>query len=592
MDAVKAHYDAIIVGSGFGGSVMAYRLAEAGLRVCLLERGRAYPPGSFPRSPYGMRRNFWDPSEGMYGLFNLWSFKGLGGVVSAGLGGGSLIYANVLLRKDEKTFIHEDLGNGGYESWPVTREDLDPHYDEVERMMAVQRYPLEHAPYSSTAKTLAMKLAAERLGRSADWQLPPLAVTFGNPGDTPVPGEPIREAHPNLHGRTRTTCRLCGECDIGCNFGSKNTLDYTYLSAAKRHGAELRTRAEVKSFWPGDGGGFVVQYVDHSEAREGERPEVSSELLPRVTLTADRLVLSAGTFGTTFLLLKNKEHFPALSAKLGTRFCGNGDLLGFLLKCMDSASGTRRPRVLDGGFGPVITSALHFRGEEEGGTGRGYYVEDAGYPEFLNWLYEGADQLALFKRGARLAGRLAMGWLGLIRDSDVSEEIANVLGDCTGSATSLPLLAMGRDIPNGHMELTKEGMLDIDWRMKDSSEYFRRVKQSMKDIAKSLEGKLVHNPLGLFSRVITVHPLGGCPMGRAPEEGVVDANGEVFGHPGLYVADGAVMPGPTGPNPSLTIAALADRFAEHLLAGRSRSVPTAHARGDVEAPTPEAVPPA
>lgn len=586
MDTRNTHFDAIIVGSGFGGSVMAYRLAEAGLRVCLLERGKAYPPNSFPRSPYGMRHNFWDPSKGMHGMFNLWSFRGLGGVVSAGLGGGSLIYANVLLRKDEKTFVHEDLKHGGYESWPVTREDLDPHYDAVERMMHVQRYPLEHQPYASTAKTLAMKLAAERLGRGADWQLPPLAVTFSNPGEPPVPGEPIREEHPNLHGRTRTTCRLCGECDIGCNYGSKNTLDYTYLSAAKRHGAEPRTRAEVKSCWPRDGGGYVVEYVDHQDAREGEPPEVSSELLPRVTLTADRLVLSAGTFGTAYLLLKNRKHFPALSARLGTRFCGNGDLLGFLFKCLDSSSGAPLPRVLDGGHGPVITSAIHFRGEEEGGTGRGYYVEDAGYPEFFNWLYEGSHQVALLKRGVRLAGRIAKGWLRLSRDSDVSEEIAQALGDCTGSATSLPLLAMGRDIPNGNMRLTEDGMLDIDWSVKGSREYFRRVRQSMEDIAGALEGKMVHNPLSYLSRVITVHPLGGCPMGRAPEEGVVDANGEVFGHPGLYVADGSVMPGPTGPNPSLTIAALADRFAEHLLAERSRPLSTpARTRRIVEMPT-------
>ncbi|QSQ22537.1 GMC family oxidoreductase [Pyxidicoccus parkwayensis] len=586
MDTSDTHYDAIIVGSGFGGSVMAYRLAEAGLRVCVLERGKAYPPGSFPRSPIAMRHNIWDPSLGMHGMFNLWSFSGLGGVVSSGLGGGSLIYANVLLRKDEKTFVHEDLHDGGYESWPVTRKDLDPHYDLVERMMNAQRYPLEHEPYTATAKTQAMKVAAERLGRGGDWQLPPLAVTFSNPGEPPVPGEPIREQYPNLHGRTRTTCRLCGECDIGCNYGSKNTLDYTYLSAAKRHGAELRTLAEVKAFWPGDGGGYVVQYVDYSDTPEGEPLEVSSELLPRVTLTADRLVLAAGTFGTTYLLLKNQRHFPALSSQLGTRFCGNGDLLGFMLRCTDSTSGTRLPRVLDGGHGPVITSALHFRGQEEGGTGRGYYVEDAGYPEFINWLYEGAHQVALLKRGVRLASRIAKGWLGLTHDSDVSEEIAEVLGDCIGSATSLPLLAMGRDLPNGKMSLSKDGMLEVDWREQNSAEYFRRVRQSMADIAHALEGKMVQNPLGYLSRVITVHPLGGCPMALSPDEGVVDANGEAYGHPGLYITDGSMMPGPVGPNPSLTIAAFADRFADHLLAGRTpRRVPTPPpARPDLQAP--------
>src|SRR5215204_5113786 len=102
------HFDAVVIGSGFGGSVMAYRLAEAGLRVCVLERGKPYPPGSFPRSPREMRGHFWDPSEGLFGLFNLWSFRGLEAVVSSGLGGGSLIYANVLIRKDEKSFVRED----------------------------------------------------------------------------------------------------------------------------------------------------------------------------------------------------------------------------------------------------------------------------------------------------------------------------------------------------------------------------------------------------------------------------------------------------------------------------------------------------
>src|ERR671932_1155743 len=130
----ETHFDAIIVGSGFGGSVMAYRLAEAGLRVCLLERGKAYPPGSFPRSPYRMKQNFWDPSEGLYGMFNVWSFDELGALVCSGLGGGSLIYANVMIRKDERWFVRED-----HEYWPVTRADLDPHYDRAEKMLGAQQ---------------------------------------------------------------------------------------------------------------------------------------------------------------------------------------------------------------------------------------------------------------------------------------------------------------------------------------------------------------------------------------------------------------------------------------------------------------------
>src|ERR671919_2543583 len=133
-----AHFDALIVGSGFGGSVMAYRLAEAGLDVCLLERGRPYPPGSFADTPNEMARNFWDPSEGYYGLYDLWSFRGIEALVSSGLGGGSLIYANVLLRKDPEWFVNE-----AGEDWPVTRAELDPHYDRVEKILAPTPYPFD-----------------------------------------------------------------------------------------------------------------------------------------------------------------------------------------------------------------------------------------------------------------------------------------------------------------------------------------------------------------------------------------------------------------------------------------------------------------
>src|SRR5436190_115082 len=126
-------FDAVIIGSGFGGAVTAYRLAEAGMKVLVLERGKSYPPNSFPRAPRDMANNFWDPSEGLYGMFDIWSFRTSGAIVSSGLGGGSLVYANVLIRKPEKWFVYENPAGSGYQPWPVTRQDLDPHYDRTER---------------------------------------------------------------------------------------------------------------------------------------------------------------------------------------------------------------------------------------------------------------------------------------------------------------------------------------------------------------------------------------------------------------------------------------------------------------------------
>ena len=551
------HFDAVVVGSGFGGSVSAYRLAEAGKSVCVLERGKPYPPGSFPRSPRALAQAFWDPSEGLYGMFNLWSFRGIGALVSSGLGGGSLIYANVLLRKDERWFVQEDLADGGYEHWPVSRADLDPHYDRAERMLNAQRYPFDHPPFDGTPKTAAFQEAADRLGR--EFMLPPLAVTFANDGDAPVPGEPIREEHPNLHGRTRYTCRLVGECDIGCNYGSKNTLDYNYLSAAKRLGADLRTRCEVRSFGPRAGGGYVVRFVEHDPDDEGRKIDTrSSAVRPEREVTCDRLVLSAGTLGSTYLLLRNRDAFPGLSRRLGTRFGGNGDLLTFALKARHPDGS---PRIIDPGYGPVITSAIRMPDALDGGEGRGFYVEDAGYPEFLSWVIQATQGPGALWRWRRVAARILFSLLRREPEVDLSAEVASLLSETGVSAGSLPLLGMGRDIPDGRMML-KDGKLDVDWVKGKSGPFFDRLRDFSRDIAGVLGAEFKSNPTWYLGRVITVHALGGCPMGRSPDEGVVDEWGEVFGYPGFTIADGSVMPGPVGPNPSLTIAALADRFAD------------------------------
>ncbi|MFI8521841.1 GMC oxidoreductase [Streptomyces sp. NPDC085481] len=575
--------DVVVVGSGFGGSVAAYRLAGGGRSVVVLERGKPYPPGSFPRTPAGMARNFWDPSEGLHGLFDIWSFRGLEGIVSSGLGGGSLIYANVLLRKDEKWFVRESpLPGGGYENWPIGRADLDPHYDQVERMLGATPYP-----YDDTPKTAAMREAADLLGLHVS--RPPLAVSFASaPGEEPVPGAPLPEpAYGNIHGLPRETCRLTGECDLGCNLGAKNTLDHTYLSAARGRGADIRTRCEVRGFAPRPGGGYEVRYVVHDPAREGHRTPTGR--LPMRTIHCKRLVLAAGTFGSTYLLLRNRSALPGIGPALGSRFCGNGDLLGLVLKATGGSAGSG-PRGLASSTGPVITSAIRV-GDEldgDGSTGRGHYVEDAGYPAFVDWLAEAAQVPGSTRRTVGFGLHRLRSRLGLTPESNISGRLAQLLGPGVFSDSSLPLLGMGRDLPDGRMSL-RRGYLDIDWTTLTSRRYFARVRHTMAGVAAALGGEFHDNPLWWTRRVVTVHPLGGAPMGRHPAEGVCDAYGEVFGHPGLYVLDGSVLPGPVGANPSLTIAAFADRACDRILeqplAPRSATAPTVGAAADGERPT-------
>ncbi|HSE81310.1 MAG TPA: GMC family oxidoreductase [Gaiellaceae bacterium] len=548
MAATDNHFDAVVVGSGFGGSVLAYRLARAGKSVCVLERGRAYPPGSFPRGPRELSKAFWDPSEGYYGLFNLWSFKGIGAVVSSGLGGGSLIYANVLLRKPEEWFVQGGKAEDGYESWPVTYKELVPHYERAEAMLNGQEYPFAH----TTPKTVAFREAGEKLGR--EFILPKLAVTFANAGEEAAVGVPIREEHPNMYGVPRYTCRLVGECDIGCNFGSKNTLDLNYLSEAKRLGAEIWPLREVRSLAPREGGGYLVRHVEHDLADEGRKIRTDDpRLRPLRELTCERLVLAAGTLGSTYLLLRSRDAFPGLSPRLGSRFGGNGDLLTFALDA-------KRP--LQPSFGPVITSALRVPDKLDGGEGRGFYVEDAGYPDFVSWLVQATQGPGALWRFRQVAARIIVGLLRRTPEVDLSAEVAQLLSDTRLAAGSLPLLGMGRDIPDGNMELIGDDRLQVDWVKAKSSPFFDRLGDFAEDIAEALGARFKRNPTWYLGRLITVHPLGGCPMGRVPEEGVVDPYGEVFGYPGFTIADGSVMPGPVGPNPSLTIAALAERFAD------------------------------
>ena len=572
------HFDAVVIGSGFGGSVMAHRLAEAGRSVCVLERGQEHPPGSFPRAPHLLKESFWDPSAGLYGMYNVWSFRRVGALVSSGLGGGSLIYANVLLRKDERWFVREDLASGGFEHWPLGRAELEPHYREVEGVLAPQLFPTAGAPYEQVEKVRAFRIAAERAAArtpGATVERTPLAVTLFNDPARPRPGEPIEELVKNRYGVARRTCVLCGECVVGCNHGAKNTLDLTYLSRAERAGrpAVIRSRAEVRTIGPRRGGGYEVTYVVHDVERRRGAPFDTRTLEP-VTVTCDRLVLAAGTFGSTYLLLRSAAAFAELArAHVGTRFSGNGDLLTFALMSSRRVDERVEPWRVDPTRGPTITHALRRPDALDTGasTGeRGFYLEDAGFPAELAWLAEGLRPLGWLARGWRFARRFLRKVLGGDLDTDLAEELSDLLGPMSLTSRALPLLGMGRDVPDGVLSLDPaRGRLQLDWSVRRSGAYFDGVTEVAGEIARELGGELVQNPIArLFDRAVTVHPLGGCPMGRSRHEGVVDSYGRVFGHPGFVIADGSVLPGPVGPNPALTIAAIADRAASALAGWR------------------------
>jgi cholesterol oxidase len=533
-------FEVVVIGSGFGGAVTAYRAAKAGRKVLVLERGKLYRPGDFPRSPLEMSTNFWDPREDLFGLFQIWSFSDLDAVVASGVGGGSLIYANVMLPMPRTWFE----ASAAY--WPMDYSDIADHYQTVEEMMGVKPFPPNMR--QRVPKVPVFEDAAKTAGM--DPRPAPLAVTFATNGQQP--GDIFGPSEHGLHQLQRRTCRLCGECDLGCNDGAKNTLDFTYLAQAKRHGAVIRPLHEVKRITAmGHGNdheyelGYVVHQPIHPPWERGRRtPDERPELQ---LVRAKVVVVAAGALGSTWLLLANRTGLPYLSGQLGTRFSCNGDALGFLTKGRDIAESPR---------GPVITEyARH--------DDRPYYIEDGGYPAVLGWLGESLSP-ALYARAGRIL--LSRWWErrhGRANNS-VSAKVAAALGSAQVSRSTLPLLAMGMDPSLGTMRLA-DGLLELDWSTEWSREYLHDIWKTMMRMGRASDSRFREVFSSWLSRNITAHPLGGCPMGKDAAHGVVNDHGEAFGHRGLFVTDGSVLPGPVGANPSLTIAALAERFAKRIV---------------------------
>jgi cholesterol oxidase len=457
-----------------------------------------------------------------------------------------------------------------FAGWPVTRQDLDPYYGRVEKMLDGQRYPFQDTP-----KTRVFAEAAEYVGYTVERPL--LAVSFGQSQN----GEELGKPEENLHGEQRYTCRLCGECDLGCNYGSKNTVDYTYLSAALRCPTppQIRHLSEVKAFRPLASEGkerFEINYFVHTLPRSA--PGMRAVEAPGAhTVTAQHLILSAGTLGTNYLLLKNRDNFEQLSQTLGNGFSANGDMLAFAVRCSKEVDGRRVPVVVDAYRGPVITSTIH--NKPSAGLEYNFFIQEGGYPELGGWILPPLLDLGFYvKAGIKLAARLVVRQIRGFSTTNAAVELSEVLGINHGGSGLLLLLGMGSDPTTGRFCLgkpsearfpwqkRKPAMLTLQWRGNDQEPYFETVRKVMRKLASAAGGQFRDPFGGAVNRMATAHPVGGCRMSPDSRTGVVDPFGQVHNYANLYVADGSVMPGPTGANPSLTIAAFAERSAERVIA--------------------------
>jgi cholesterol oxidase len=524
---MESAYDAVVVGSGFGGGIAACRLAERGFRVCVLERGRRFGPGDFPDRLEQAPRMFFHARHNPGGFFDLRIMRDVAVMTGAAVGGGSIVYANVQLR------AHDDIFDDP--AWPAAIDGamLRPYYDRTEDALEPVETPLQ-AGGEPLPKVRAFDAMAANAGYSSERL--PIAVHFG-----------ADRRHP-FSGAFQQGCQNLGRCDIGCPVNARNTVDITYVARAESHGAEVFPLHEALRIDPpaGAGGGWRIGYRDLQYRTMGE-------------VSAPILVLAAGTLGTTRLLLKNRGRLPRLSPALGTRFSGNGDALSLAIDPQDpGVKGARAD------FGPTMTSRIDLNAEQ------GLMVADGGLPESFGGLLRIVRGLNAITGLGRVVLQVknAAARIGL-SDRPVTHRNMTLTKRMQPIGDTLVFLNIGRDAADGRMRLTPLfRCFDIRWSRAASEQLFHRMRRLAGELAEAAGAKsffaLDAGPLGKF---ITVHPLGGCPMSDDPLTGVVDDLGKVYGYDGLYVLDGSIVPTALGVNPSKTIAALAERGAEHLAAG-------------------------
>lgn len=527
-------FDFVIIGSGFGGSVSALRLAEKGYKVLVLERGKRYNSEDFPKTNWNIFKYLWLPGLRCFGIQGLNFFKDIWILNGSGVGGGSLVYASTHI-KPTKTFFEaeewRDLAD-----WEA---ELEPFYEIADRMLGTAEnpkfWPADHQLHE----------IAKELGKDDSFRPTPVGIFFGEPGQT-VP-DPFFEGQ----GPDRTGCVHCGGCMVGCRYNAKNTLDKNYLYLAERLGAEVRPEANVIDIRP--------LYGPHPGAA---RYEIAYEKITdwvfkrKKVVRARNVVVSAGVLGTVNLLLKCRDEtgsLPLLSQRLGKMVRSNSEALMGV---------TARKNEVDYSQGVAITS--HFWVDDVTS------VEPVRFPPGSSFMRNLMLPLTNFSGGALSRVRQSL-LHGIKRPMDFLD--VRILPNWAQRDTVLLIM---QTVEN-RMHLRRSRSLWTLFRKglvsdRDESLPIPAVieagRQVVDRFAKRVDGVPWVGVNDVFDIPNTAHILGGCGIGADERKGVIDVNHQAFNYPGLYVADGSVIPANLGVNPSLTITAMAERAMSRIPARR------------------------
>lgn len=541
---IKSAYEVVVIGSGYGGSIAASRMARAGRKVCLLEKGREIRPGEFPNTldkaaPHTQLHTAKGHSGDPAGLYEVFVGNGINVVKGCGLGGTSLINANVSIEPERRVF--------GRDNWPAPiRNDLDSLFTGMARAKEMLRpvgYPVGTVGYPELPKALAQQKSAAALGEAFNYL--PINVNFTD------------QSAGNHVGVAQKACTNCGDCCSGCNVSAKNTTLMNYLPDAVNFGAEI----------------FCEVSVRHLE-RRGDKWQVYYQILnvgrekfqaPLLFVEADLVFLGAGALGSTEILLRSAQQGKlSLSPRLGERFTGNGDVLGFGYNTDHTINGIGYGDCTNvAPVGPCITSAIDARNKPV--LEDGMVIEEGSIPGPLKPLIK-----PLLFVSSRLEGQPAqpgfMNWV----EENARETESLFRGVYHGALhNTQTYLIMTHDDAHGKMALTAKGDLAIDWPGAGKQKIFQKANQNLQNATQALGGTFVKNPTWTSAfdfDLVTVHPLGGCIMDDDAEGGVTDHKGQVFRgqtgtdlYPNLYITDGAIIPCSLGTNPLLTISGLAER---------------------------------